>query len=56
MKRITTTSALRALAKKINDVTKGVPADEAYQVDLDTELSKIEDGGDAVVDEKSELC
>jgi len=40
--RITTAAALRALAKKIIDTTKGVPADEPYFVDLDTELSKIE--------------
>lgn len=42
MKRITTVSALRALAKKILDVTKDEPADEVYYVELDTELSKIE--------------
>ena len=47
MKRVTTASALRALAKKILDVTEGAPVDEAYYVELDTELSKIEAGDNA---------
>lgn len=42
MKRVTTASALRALAKKIIDATEDTAADEVYYVDLDTELSKIE--------------
>lgn len=42
MKRVTTASALRALAKKIVDATEDAADDEVYYVELDTELSKIE--------------
>jgi len=45
MRRITTAAALRALAKKINELTENAEAlDDVYSVDLDKELSKIEQG------------
>lgn len=45
MKRITTAAALRTLAKKIMEITENAEAcDEAYCVNLDAELSKIEEG------------
>jgi len=42
MTRITTASALRALAEKILSVVSDAPDDEPYYVDFDTELTKIE--------------
>jgi len=42
MKRITTASALRALANKILEATKSNEADEAYHVNLDKLLDEVE--------------
>ena len=42
MARITTASALRALAEKILSTVNGAVDDEPYSVNLDAELTKIE--------------
>lgn len=42
MARITTASALRALAEKILSTVNGATNDEPYFINLDTELTKIE--------------
>ena len=42
MDRITTASALRELAEKILELTKNDDPDEAYRVNFDKVLDKIE--------------
>jgi len=44
MRRITTAAALRKLAERINETTKNEHDDEPYFVDLDKELSAVENG------------